>query len=104
MNLTKHITRQRRFSRRTFGPGQRTAGVLAHIRKELLEIEADPTDISEWIDVVILAVDGAWRAGHTPAAIVAALEAKQSKNEARHWPDWRTVPDDTPIEHVREAK
>lgn len=102
MNLVDHLYRQQDFSIRTFGPGQRTQGVLDHIRKELLEIEADPTDLEEWIDVVLLALDGAWRAGHTPEQIVVALNAKQTKNEGRSYPDWRTADPDKAIEHVRE--
>ncbi len=46
------------WSSMTFGPGPRTEGVLAHIRKELIEITKDPTDPIEWIDVAILALDG----------------------------------------------
>jgi hypothetical protein len=99
-----HLQRQREFSERTFGPGARTLGVVAHIRKELLEIEAKPDDLEEWIDVVILALDGAWRAGASPREIVEALEAKQTKNESRTWPDWRTVGADRPIEHDRRAE
>jgi hypothetical protein len=102
MNLVDHLQRQRAFSRRTFGPGQRTLGILDHIRKELREIETTPRDLSEWIDVVILALDGAWRAGHEPEEIVAALERKQTENEARAWPSWRTGSPDSAIEHVRE--
>ena len=101
LDLLAHLVRQRAFSERTFGPGSRTAGVVDHIRKELREIEADPADLSEWIDVVILAFDGAWRAGYSCEEVVAALVDKQTKNEARNWPDWRTVPDDKAIEHVR---
>ena len=66
MDLSAHIRRQREFSLRTFGPGPRSIGVVAHIRKELREVEADPTDLSEWVDVILLALDGAWRAGHGP--------------------------------------
>ncbi len=101
-DLVAHIRRAKAFSERTFGPGARTAGVVAHIRKELVEIEAAPADLSEWIDVVILALDGAWRAGYSAEHIVEALAAKQAKNEARKWPDWRTAPADGPIEHVRD--
>ena len=100
-NLIEHLHRQREWSRRTFGPGERTAGILDHIRKELTEIEAKPRDLEEWIDVVILAFDGAWRVGYEPEEIAAALEAKQAKNEARRWPDWRTQPLDRAIEHER---
>ena len=104
LTLIGRLFRQREWSMRTFGPGDRAAGVIAHIRKELAEIEAAPGDLDEWIDVVILALDGAWRAGHGPEAIAAAWEAKQAKNEAREWPDWRTMPVDGPIEHVRAAE
>lgn len=99
-----HLARQRAFSERTFGPGTRTLGVLDHIRKELLEIEADPTDLSEWIDVVILALDGAWRAGWAPQAIIDAIVEKQARNEKRVWPDWRTAPADQAIEHDRTGE
>jgi hypothetical protein len=66
--------------------------------------EAKPDDISEFIDVAILAFDGAWRAGATAEQIVAALEAKQAKNEKRTWPDWRTMPEDRAIEHDRSGE
>lgn len=103
-DLTAHLYRQRDWSRKTFGPGMRTKGVIDHIRKELVEIEAEPADLREWIDVVILALDGAWRSGHSPAEIVSALAAKQRRNEERKWPDWRTQSLDRAIEHVREIK
>ena len=101
MELVRHLRRQSEWSERTFGPGARTAGVLDHIRKELREIEADPHDLNEWVDVIILACDGAWRAGYTPEQIAKAIEAKQAKNEGRAWPDWRTAAPDKAIEHVR---
>lgn len=99
-DLVSHLYRQRAFSERTFGPGERTAANLAHIRKELLEIEANPRDLTEWIDVALLAFDGAWRHGGTPESICTALMAKQTKNEGRTWPDWRTVPQGEAICHV----
>ncbi|WP_368735417.1 dATP/dGTP pyrophosphohydrolase domain-containing protein, partial [Metapseudomonas otitidis] len=55
-DFAAHLQRQREFSERTFGPGSRAKGVVDHIRKELKEIEASPGDLSEWIDVVILAL------------------------------------------------
>lgn len=97
----EHLARQREWSERTFGPGPRTKGVLDHIRKELKEIEDDPSDVREWVDVVILALDGAWRAGWQPQEIIDAIKVKQAKNEARTWPDWRTMSADRAIEHDR---
>lgn len=96
-----HLNRQRNWSTKTFGPGHRTGGVIEHIRKELDEIEGNPLDVDEWVDVIILAFDGAWRAGYEPREIIAAIKAKQAKNEARSWPDWRTQSEDRAIEHVR---
>jgi hypothetical protein len=103
-DLVAHLERQRAFSLNTFGPGARTKGVIDHIRKELAEIDADPSDIKEWVDVVLLALDGAWRAGWEPADIAKAIEAKQTKNEGRTWPDWRTAPADKAIEHDRTGE
>lgn len=99
-----HLARQATWSEKTFGPGPRTRGVCDHIRKELLEIEADPLDLREWIDVVILGLDGAWRCGGTPEQIIAGIVAKQTKNEGRTWPDWRTADPDKAIEHDRSAE
>jgi hypothetical protein len=104
VDLVEHLHRQRDFSLRTFGPGPRLEGVIAHIRKELAEIEAKPTDVTEWIDVVLLALDGAWRAGFGPEEIAIALQGKQAKNEARTWPDWRTAAPGAPIEHDRTGE
>jgi hypothetical protein len=103
VNLVDYIARQRAWSLRTFGPGSRLGGLLDHIRKELAEVEADPTGVEEWVDVVILALDGAWRAGHEPQRIVDVLVAKQGRNFARQWPDWRTAPEGQAIEHIRDG-
>lgn len=98
-DLIAHLERQRQFSFRTFGPGNRTKGVCDHIRKELIEIEAAPLDLGEWIDAIMLSLDGAWRTGATPEQICVALRAKLIRNEARTWPDWRTADPDKAIEH-----
>lgn len=99
--LVEHLERQRKFSRRTFGPGARTQGVIDHIRKELAEIEQAPHDLTEWVDVILLGLDGAWRAGFEPWQIAAAIETKQTMNENRKWPDWRTAQPGKAIEHDR---
>lgn len=96
-----HLAHQREWSRQTFGPGARLLGILDHIHKELLEIEGDPSDLGEWVDVIILAFDGAWRAGWEPQQIIDAVKAKQARNEARAWPDWRGRSEDQAIEHDR---
>lgn len=94
--LEKHIA----WSLATFGAGQKANSILAHIEKELAEIRQEPRNLEEWIDVIILGFDGAWRAGYTPQEIVSALQLKQAVNFNRRW----QIPDslDAPIEHVRE--
>src|SRR5688572_4735926 len=99
-DLVRHLYRQREFSLKTFGPGPRTEGVLAHIRKELHEVEAKPADVFEWVDVILLALDGAWRAGHSPEVIANAIIIKQERNEGRQWPNWRMADPSGPIEHI----
>lgn len=101
LDLVAHLHRQKAFSENAFGPGIRTAGVCDHIRKELKEIEAAPTDLMEWVDVMLLAMDGAWRSGHSPEEIANALSLKLSTNEKRTWPDWRAADPNKAIEHVR---
>jgi len=103
-DFKKHLERQSDWSEKIFGPGDRTKGIVDHIRKELIEVEAKPNDLSEWMDIVILALDGAWRQGASPDDIINALVAKQTKNENREWPDWRTQPLDKAVEHVKINK
>lgn len=98
-----HLQRQIAFSLAAFGPGRRTEQIIRHIAKELREIEDSSADVNEWADVVILALDGAWRAGHSPHGVLNAIVSKQHVNEQRQWPNWRTVPAGTPIEHIPAA-
>ncbi|MDY6857182.1 MAG: dATP/dGTP pyrophosphohydrolase domain-containing protein [Thermodesulfobacteriota bacterium] len=104
MDLIKHLERQIKFSRKAFGPGERSLGICDHISKELEEIKKNPTDLMEWIDVVILGFDGAWRAGYTEEEIANALVTKQGINESRSWPNWRDAEPGKAIEHIKEEK
>jgi hypothetical protein len=97
------IDSQKAWSTETFGPGDRTLGVIDHIRRELLEVEEHPGDLEEWIDLIILAIDGAWRNGGSGEQIVNVYRAKLEKNKRRTWPDWRTADRSKAIEHVREV-
>lgn len=98
-DLQSYIGAQRHWSARTFGLGARSEGICKHIEKELCEIRSAPEDLMEWVDVIILALDGAWRAGYAPSQIVAALQMKQEINQGREWP--APGPEDEPTEHVR---
>lgn len=98
----EYLYLQREWSERTFGPGERTQGIIDHLRKELIELEANPQDIFEWADIIILAFDGVWRAGFSPDLILDAIAMKQRINEQRKWPNWRTAEPGKAIEHVRD--
>lgn len=100
LDLARFFDAKAAWSRATFGAGHRS-GVIAHIRSELDEIAACPSDLTEWIDVVLLAMDGAARsAGADGAAFVAALIEKQRRNERRTWPS--DTPSDAATHHVEE--
>lgn len=102
------IKEQQDWSIATFGPGLRTKGVVDHIKKELNEILSDPEDMDEWVDVLILAFDGAQRlaleTGRPVQEIIDRFHVKQLKNRSRKWPDWRTADPDKAIEHDRTGE
>lgn len=115
MDLKQHLLRQMAFSHATFGPGTRANGVVDHIRKELVEVLESNGSAAEWMDVVILGLDGLTRQlayctgvrrdPETVAAEACAMiRGKQTRNEARQWPDWRTASADSAIEHVKSVK
>ena len=127
MDLKAHLIRQMVFSKATFGPGTRTSGVTDHIKKEIAEVINGNGDPHEWVDIVILALDGLTRelwangiriqpglgqlngdylatASDVSAMACKLIEAKQSRNEVRMWPDWRTADPDKAIEHTRTAE
>ncbi len=100
-DFAKFANEKAAWSKDTFGPGDRYSGVLSHIRSELLEVEKDPTDLEEWVDIILLAMDGAWRsAGASGEDLVAMLVAKQAKNQQRNWPDWRTLQPNEVSHHI----
>jgi len=123
-DLTSHLLRQRAFSRATFGPGTRKAGIIDHIRYELEELEQAVTldyTIEEWTDLVILSLDGLWRAcelrslpeshlltpemtRNTIKLAVRSIRDKQSINEHRMWPDWRAADRTKAIKHEGDNK
>lgn len=99
LTLEEYLSKHKQWSLHTFGTGERTTGILKHLHKELEEISKNPTDLFEWIDVIILALDGYWRHGGDTENILKYLEIKQTKNFNRSW----VIPvcEDDPIEHDR---
>lgn len=101
--IEDYTARQKEWSAKTFGPGLRTVGVTEHIKKELAEILEAPQDLEEWVDVIILALDGYWRAGGRPRDIMTHLQAKQDINFARAWPS-PPPPENEPSLHLAGSK
>ena len=75
--------------------------MIDHIRKELVEVEEADDPLSEWVDIIILGMDGALRSCGNPEEVECAIRDKMAKNLLREWPDWRTMPSDKAIEHIR---
>lgn len=100
-SLETYLARQIAWSRETFGPAMRTKGIIDHIRKELIEVERAPLDLSEWADIIMIAMDGFWRHGGQAVDLIPAMAAKLTTNRERVWPDWRTMSEDVAIEHDR---
>jgi hypothetical protein len=98
--LREVLTNQMEWSLRTFGSGRRTIGITKHIEKECAEVRDNPDDLSEWVDIMILAMDGYWRAGGTPEMLLHDIIAKQSINRERTYPKTN---EDEPSEHIREC-
>ncbi len=112
-NLEEYIFDHIKWSYETFGPGRRTVGLSEHIKKELNEVAENPTDVVEWIDIVILGIDGAWRsiAGdettlsdervqNLARIICFEMKVKQNANILRLWP--KNTDQSLPTEHIRE--
>lgn len=101
-DLIDHIYRQKEFSEKTFGPGDRFDAIMDHLEEELEELEENPEDLMEWIDCLSLILDGIWRQGFSAENIAYHLREKLEINENRKWPDWREMDPDKAIGHIEE--
>jgi hypothetical protein len=83
----------------TFGGNRKPKSVIAHLAKEVMELYDDPTDLSEYADVLILTLNAAKLAGYDVNLLVLGIEAKMIINKQRKWgkPDNNGV-----IEHIKE--
>lgn len=69
----------------------------------MIEVEENPDNLEEWVDVILLTFDGARRMGNTPKEICDMIIYKQTKNEKRKWPDYKEGDSERIIEHMREV-
>lgn len=83
----------------TFGTSARTIGIIKHIESELKEVEADPFDLKEWIDIIILGLDGYWRHGGTSERLMELLVKQQDRNMKRKY---KKTPDNEPSFHLQQ--
>jgi hypothetical protein len=98
-SFNKYYNDQINWSLKTFGEGKRTLGIIKHIKKELKEVQKNPDDLLEWIDVIILAMDGYWRHGGDALTLLVDLNKKQKINFKRKYPF--PVSQDKPSEHIK---
>ena len=91
------LKEQKEWSQKTFGEGKQTEKICKHIIKELDEVRENPDDLMEWVDVILLSLDGAWRAGYSPIEITQAILEKQHINRDREW----VHKENEPSEHKR---
>jgi len=100
-DLKEYIEKIKPWSTETFGPGPHTKGVIAHIKEECDEVLLEPYDLTEWVDIIILAIDGYWRHGGKPEDLLKDLHAKADINIARKWNP--VISEDQPVHHVKET-
>jgi hypothetical protein len=86
------------WSQETFGSdaSRDWTGPLAHLAKELREIEEQPMDREEWADALLLLLDASRRAGFNAVGLLQAAEYKLSINKNRVWQEPN---EDGSIEH-----
>lgn len=89
------------WSAETFGTDYPTEAIARHIELELVEIRENPSDLLEWIDVVMLGFEGYWRNGGASVNLTPDLWRKLEICKQRSYP---APVGDEPAEHVREGE
>lgn len=83
-------------------PGQSPSGQVEHLKRELDECLAQPDDIEEHADALILLLGFFSRQGHAIEDVIIAAKEKHAKNLLRKWP---TAPDEGGVfHHLEEGK
>lgn len=95
--MRSYIEDHHTWSRHALGAADRREGITKHVELEVKELRASGYDLTEWVDIIILGIDGALQCAG-PEEVAKALEIKQKLNIARLWPE---VPADQAREHDR---
>jgi hypothetical protein len=64
----------------------------------MLEVDKAPFDLTEWIDIIWLGIDGYCRHGGKPAELLNDLQSKFERNKLRTYPFPES--DDEPSYHT----
>lgn len=67
--ILKYIADHISWSEATFGDRGNMEYLLRHIEKEIAEVKVHPDNLEEWIDIMILAIEGLWKTGLTAEEI-----------------------------------
>lgn len=81
-------------------PGITTKNKLDHLRKEIDEIESNPSDVAEYADAIMILTSAAHGEGISVEAITKAAWEKIEINKTRKWAQGR----DGVFEHKRENR
>lgn len=95
--ILQYIQTQIKWSLKIFQQGRSDTDLIDNIQKKLDEIKNQPGKLTEWIDIIILGLDGAWRNGFAPVDIIKALREKQLINITNNEPDNQEVVNKTCI-------
>ena len=85
----------------TFGYGRKPRLILNHLKREVEEAIADPTDPIEYADCLLLLLDAARNAGIDGDQLIEYAYDKLKINTS---PKWGSPNEDGSIEHIREEK
>jgi hypothetical protein len=99
VDIEAFLNEKNEWSLKTFGEGERTEGIIAHIESELVEVRETPRDVYEWVDIIFLAMDGAYRNGFEAQDLIYAMEKKHEINKTRSWP---VAEPDKPSFHTKD--
>ena len=99
--LEEFFAAQAEWSRSVFGADHERgpAGPLKHLAKEVVEAQANPGDLMEYVDCLFLVFDSCRRAGFNLEQLREGCWRKLAINKSR---TWQKPTSDEPVEHVRD--
>lgn len=85
----------KRWSEKEFG-SQRLRGIIAHLRREVRELENNPRNLEEFADCQMLLMDALTQAGYNMDELKGAVDCKLEINKKRNW---KEPNEDGSVEH-----